>query len=421
MNWRIPLLTFCCLVIPYPPASAASTGKAMYQRYCSGCHDVANSRIPSRETLQRLSPNAIVDALESGAMRAQGSKLTPEERRLIAQFLTGKTLGANAQASAKSGLCNSAKAFSIAPGEPEWNGWGAGLSNRRFQSANAALSASEIPKLKLKWAFGFANDLAGCTQPTIVGGRVFVGSVSGKVFALDAKTGCTYWSFHASAGVRSAISVAQIGNPQPPRYAAFFGDLHANVYAVDASTGQLIWKTPVDSNPLAGITGAPAFYDGRLYVPVSSFEEAVANPDDVCCTFRGSVLALDAATGSHIWQTYTISETARPTGKDSAVTQRWGPSGAAVWSAPTIDPEGKAIYVATGDNYSDPPTDTSDAVLALDMDDGHLTWKRQFTSGDAFNVGCMLANKAKCPKEDGPDSISVLPPFSFRSVPAEES
>jgi len=210
----------------------------------------------------------------------------------------------------------------------------------------------------------------------IVGGRVFVGSLSGKVYSLDAKTGCIIWNFQASGGVRSAISVAQLDSSEPPRHAVFFGDLHANVYAVDAASGDLIWKTPVDPHPLARITGAPQFHNGRLYVPVSSLEETAANPTDACCKFRGSVIALDAASGSHLWQSYTILETSHPTQKNAVGTQLWGPSGVGIWSAPTLDPEQKMIYVGTGDNYSDPPTDTSDAILALDLDSGKLKWKR---------------------------------------------
>jgi len=344
-------------------------------------------------------------------MRSQGTKLTSDERQLVAEFLTGKTLKSQSQSSSPAGLCKSTQAFSIVPADPQWNGWGAGLANRRFQSAAGTwLSAVDIPKLKLKWAFGFPEGLAAFAQPVIVGGRVFVGSLSGKVYSLDAKTGCTNWNFQASGGVRSAITVAQIEPSEPPRYAAFFGDLHGNVYAVDTSTGELIWKTPVETHPLARITGAPQFYNGRLYVPVASLEETVGNAADVCCKFRGSVIALDAANGSHLWQTYTIPELPHPTQKNAAGTQMWGPSGVGIWSSPTLDPEHKTIYVGTGDNYSDPPTDTSDAILALDLDSGKLKWKRQFISADAWNLGCMLADKSTCPSSNGPD-------FDFGSSP----
>lgn len=411
MRWRSALLTFWCLANFCSAAAAAADGKALYLKHCAGCHDAGAPRIPDRNTLQQLAPQAIVDVLTTGNMRAQGAKLAPAERQLIAEFLTGKPLKAQPQSTAPMGLCQSPQTFSVASVNAQWNGWGAGLANRRFQSADGTrLSASDIPKLKLKWAFGFPEGLAAFAQPVIVGGRVFVGSLSGKVYSLDAKTGCMVWSFQASSGVRSAITVAQLGSSEAPRYAAFFGDLHANVYAVDASTGDLIWMTPVDPHPLARITGAPQFHDGRLYVPVSSLEETAGNPSDACCKFRGSVIALEATTGSRHWQSYTVLETPHPTRKNPAGTQMWGPSGVAIWSAPTLDPEHKMIYVGTGDNYSDPPTDTSDAILAFDLDSGKLKWKRQFASADAWNLGCLLADKATCPSSNGPD-------FDFGSSP----
>jgi polyvinyl alcohol dehydrogenase (cytochrome) len=404
MDCRTHLLRVISLAALCLPACAAPDGKAVYQKHCAGCHEAALPRVPNRDTLQQLSPQVIVKALESGAMRKQGAELAPDERRVVAEFLTGKALGTEAQSSPPGGMCNSNQAFSDAPASPQWNGWGADLANRRFQSAAAAgLSAADVPHLKLKWAFGFPEGLAAFAQPTVVGGRVFVGSLSGKVYALDAKKGCTYWSFQASGPVRSAITVAQLGSAEKPRYAAFFGDLHANLYAVNAATGELIWKTPVDNHPLARITGAPQFYEGSLYVPVASLEETVGNAGEVCCTFRGSVVAVEAASGSRLWRSYTISEPAHPTRKNAAGTQLWGPSGVAVWSAPTLDRERKMIYVGTGDNYSDPATDTSDAILALDLDSGKLKWKRQFVSTDAWNIGCLLADKANCPEANGPD------------------
>jgi polyvinyl alcohol dehydrogenase (cytochrome) len=410
MHWRTPLLTLSCLASLCSVAAAAD-GKALYLKHCAGCHDAGAPRVPDRNTLQQLTPQAIVDALTTGNMRTQGAKLAPGERQLIAEFLTGKPLKAQPQSTAPLGLCQSPQTFSVASTNAQWNGWGAGLANRRFQSAaGTRLSVSDIPKLKLKWAFGFPEGLAAFAQPVIVGGRVFVGSLSGKVYSLDAKTGCMVWNFQASGAVRSAITVAQLGSFEAPRYAAFFGDLHANVYAVDASTGDLIWKTPVDPHPLARITGAPQFHDGRLYVPVSSLEETAGNATDVCCKFRGSMIALEAATGSHLWQSYTVLETPHPTQKNPAGTQMWGPSGVAIWSAPTLDPEHKMIYVGTGDNYSDPTTDTSDAILALDLDSGKLKWKRQFASADAWNLGCLLADKSTCPSSNGPD-------FDFGSSP----
>jgi polyvinyl alcohol dehydrogenase (cytochrome) len=196
-----------------------------------------------------------------------------------------------------------------------------------------------------------------------------------------------------------------------PRFAAFFGDSSAVVYAVDASTGTLLWKTKVDDHLAARITGSPAFHHGRLYVPVASLEEGSATMANYeCCRFRGSVVALDGATGKQLWKTYTVAEAARPTKKNKRGTQQWGPSGAPIWTAPTIDAVRNALYVTTGDNYSDPPTATSDAFLAMDLDSGKVLWSRQMTSSDAYNVACRLPDTTNCPDSKGPD-------FDFGSSP----
>jgi polyvinyl alcohol dehydrogenase (cytochrome) len=188
------------------------------------------------------------------------------------------------------------------------------------------------------------------------------------------------------------------------RTLVFFGDAAGYVYALDASTGRPAWQLRADSHPTALITGTPAYHDGHLYVPVSSYDEASSvSPGYVCCTFRGSVLSIDAVTGNVLWKTYTIAETPVPRAPTKRGAKTVGPSGAGIWSAPTLDPEQRVVYVATGDNYSDPPTLTSDAVLALDMDSGKLLWSKQLTAGDAYNSTCPLPDKANCPDSDGPD------------------
>jgi polyvinyl alcohol dehydrogenase (cytochrome) len=282
---------------------------------------------------------------------------------------------------------------------PAWLGWGGNLSNTRFQdSAGAGLTAADVPRLKVKWAFGFPGDQSANAHPVVVGGRLYVGSAGGTVYSLSAATGCIYWYFETGSTVRGAIGVHHIGDS----YLAFFGDARANVYAVDALSGKPLWKTKVDDFPVAGITSSPQVYNGRLYVGVKSGEEAAgADPNYECCRFRGSLVALDALTGKQVWKTYTIEEPKR-TKKNAKGVQMWGPSGAPIWSTPVIDPRRNAIYVTTGDNYSEPPTRTSDAFLALDLDTGKILWSRQMTAGDAYTAACRLPDKTNCPI-NGPD------------------
>jgi polyvinyl alcohol dehydrogenase (cytochrome) len=257
----------------------------------------------------------------------------------------------------------------------------------------------------LKWAFGFPGASFALVQPTVMGGRIFIGSQSGEVYSLDASTGCTYWEFYAGPGaaVRTAITVGQ----NATRWVAYFGDvkIKANVHAVDGVTGKELWKVSIDSDPAARITGSPTLVGTTLFVPVASSEElAGANPLYPCCSFRGSVVALQASTGGQLWKTYTIPD--KPTARaiNSAGVQLMGPSGASVWSSPTYDAEKAMIYVTTGDNYSDPPTQTSDAILGLNAVFGQLAWGRQVTPGDAFNVACVANPPGpNCPEAKGPD------------------
>jgi polyvinyl alcohol dehydrogenase (cytochrome) len=285
-------------------------------------------------------------------------------------------------------------------------------ANTRYQDGEqAGFSAADVARLKPKWAFGFPGELSADAQPTIVGGRVFVGTQSGTVYALSAATGCVHWVFRADAAVRAAVTVARIDAASGPRFAAFIGDRSGNVYAIDAASGAQLWKTKVDDFPFARVTGSPTFHDGRLYVGVASGEEtAGAVADYECCKFRGSLVALNAATGRQVWKTYTLPE-ARPTTKNKIGTQLWGPSGAPIWSSPAIDTQRKAIYVTTGNNYSSPATPTSDAFVAFDMDTGKLLWSRQMLAGDAWNTSCRLPDQINCTDKEAPDFDFASPPI----------
>ena len=315
-----------------------------------------------------------------------------------------------ASGQAPNGACAPPAAEWPGPGTgPGWNGWGAGVTNARFQPAGQArLAASDLPRLRLRWAFGYPNSATAQSQPTVVGGRLFVASERGAVYALDARTGCTHWSFQAQNGVRSAMTVSPLPDG---RHAVFFGDFDANVYAIDAATGTEIWRRDVETHAAARITGAPVFHDGRLYVPVSSTEEILAaDPEYPCCTFRGSIAVLDAATGEVVWQVFTIPQAPGLRGRKPDGGRLMGPAGAAVWSAPTIDAARGLVYVATGNSYTAPAASTSDAIVAFDLATGALRWTQQLTPDDAYVVGCGGDNP-NCPDEPGFD-------FDFGASPA---
>jgi polyvinyl alcohol dehydrogenase (cytochrome) len=281
---------------------------------------------------------------------------------------------------------------------PSWNGYSVDMENSRFQPAEfAGIAPADVPKLKLKWAFGFPDVTTSFGTPTVVGGRLYIGSADGMVYALNAISGCIYWTHKATGGVRTGTIISPDGNT------AYIGDLHAWMHAVNAHTGAPLWTVHVESHPSASITGSPKLVGDRLYVPVSGGGEEVAagDPNFVCCKFRGSLVELEAKTGKQIWKSYTISDVAKMTGRTAKGTEVWGPSGAAIWSSPTIDLRKHAIYFGTGVNYTHPATKTSDAVFAFDISTGETLWSQQLLEGDIYNSACTTEAELNCPENPG--------------------
>jgi polyvinyl alcohol dehydrogenase (cytochrome) len=390
MRW-VALVIACALAA----RAAAPDGEALYKQRCAGCHDgKALPRMPSRQELAARTPETVYHAMFEGVMTAQSVGLSPEQGRAIARFLTGKEFGSVPAPIA--GMCTTAVG-ALRIGATDWNGWGYDLANTRYQP-DPGLTASDVPRLKLKWAFGFAGDTVRSAQPTVVGGRVFTGSASGAVYSLDTATGCIRWKYDAGAMVRTAITIGEAAG----RMIAWFGDVRSMVHAVDAASGQALWKVKIEDHPASRITGAAVFLGGRLYVPVSSIEEASAMaPGYECCKFRGSIVALDGASGKQIWKAYTIPEAARPLAKTAAGVQLWGPAGGAVWSAPTIDAKNKVLYAATGNSYTNAPAQTTDAILAFDLESGKLLWSSQVLAKDNYTMACERGGT--CPEDRGPD------------------
>lgn len=422
-RWTLVLSCLVMLLSTYGPAWAiapiAADGAKVYGEKCASCHNGGVPCAPQLNVLRQKPAEDILDALLTGPMVFLGMGMPDAERRSVAEFISGKQLGEDQLKATVTNMCPQAPGeFTVTDGAPQWNGWGVTSANTRFQTAeHAGLTAEQVPNLKLKWAFGYPVGTVA-SQPTVVGGRIFVGTLRGQIYSLDANTGCLYWAIKNPTGIRTAISVVPFPGTSASgagatKYVAYFGDVSATVHAVDARTGAEVWKTKVETHPIARVTGSPKFHEGRLYVPVTSLEEAsAADARYECCTFRGNLVALDATTGKEIWRTYTILEQPKPVRKNKGGVQQYGPAGASIWSSPTLDVEAGRIYATTGDNYSDPATKTSDAIVAFDMKTGKMLWSEQFLANDAWNVACDSADESNCPKARGPDldfgSSSIL-------------
>jgi polyvinyl alcohol dehydrogenase (cytochrome) len=424
-------------------------GAAVYQRTCSHCHQGQVPKAPQKMFLQMMAPSSILSALTTGLMKEQGASLTPEARRQVAEYLGGEKLDANrtvaqaprcvdpsrsarttgARGAAGGGVDSDAsggRAASAGSGAPVAVGdkgqlpvaLGWGFDNARFTPAAVAnLTRDDIPRLQLKWAFEYPGAIRARSQPTIAFGNIYTGSQDGTVYALDLHTGCVRWESHTTAEVRTAIVVPPVKDSKA-QASLYFGDVIARVHALDAKTGKELWNIKVDDHPNATITGSPTFHDGVLYVPVSSLEvTSAADAKYECCKFRGAVVAIDTHTGKVVWKAHTITEEPAPVRTASSGTRVFAPSGAPVWNAPTIDARRGVLYVGSGENYSSPANDRSDAVLAFNLKDGKLVWAHQMLAGDAWNVACMMKGNANCPGENGPD-VDVAAGTILTSLPA---
>jgi polyvinyl alcohol dehydrogenase (cytochrome) len=382
---------------PVADPQIVGRGAAVYAARCAGCHDNPSGRTPAKAALTiTKSPDVVLRALSTGSMRQLGATLNTDDRNAVATYLAGKPLGAGADIDINANRCRGPQP-TVRVTAADWNGWGGtGVANSRHHR-DSGISAQNVDRLRLQWAFAYPGGAPG--QPTVVGNHVFLPGMAGIVFALDARSGCTFWATDVGAQLRSIIS---IGTDRGGRQLAFIGDMRGVVHALDARTGKEIWRSIVEDHPMVRLTGSVTYADGRLYVPVSSLEERAVtmDPKYVCCSFRGSMVALDASTGRRLWKSPTLDGPLirLPDGR------RTGPAGAAIWNTPTVDLRRGLVYAGTGNAYTEPATETTDAVIAFDIKTGARRWVQQITPDDAFMDGCYVKPHANCPTGDvGPD------------------
>ena len=372
-------------------------GKKVFTTNCQTCHgNAAYPKAPSPEALSAMEPRVILNALDNGKMRQQASKLTEEQREAVAQYITNKMLKTIVMPD------TAYTHFSLknnGDDKYDYSGWGGNLEGTGFRTTQqAGITAQNVSTLKLKWSFAFPDESDVRSKPALVGDWLIVGSQSGEVYALNRKTGKIGWHVTAANGIRSGIVVNKEGDD----VTAYFADGSTYTYAVDVKTGKILWSVRAAVYPLAMNTGTPVVYGGKIFVPISSIEVAVAADTNYnCCTSSGGVAALDAKTGNFIWYHRVVADTAITQGKKSNGKPFYGPSGAPVWCSPTVDIKRNRLYIGTGENYTLPTTNTSDAIQALDMSSGKLVWNFQATQHDAWNLACpVLVN---CPGNIGRD------------------
>lgn len=401
---NFPAVTVAVLfsVIGSARASESALGAELYGQHCAACHEGGVAKAPHIVMLQTTSPESILESLQNGVMRAQAAHLSNEERRQVAEFIGGRPIRAQAEDSTK--YCDGDQ---VASGRSRVTDWGMGERNNRHLSTTAAgVTTDQVDGLKLKWAFAYPDATRARSQPTVVDGRIYVGSQDGTVYALDLESGCAFWRYQSKAEVRSAIAVeTNVTADGEPGHVLYFGDFNGNIYALNAKDGSERWVTDVDDHPDVTITGSPKLHEGTLYVPMSSREWATAvDPYYNCCTFRGGVVAFNVDDGSVRWKSRVITEEPKPTGRKNPVgTEFIAPAGAPVWNSPTIDKKRGVLYVGTGQAYSSPAPGTSNSVIAMDLKSGAIRWVHQALENDAWNMACNIERNENCPEQDGPD------------------
>jgi polyvinyl alcohol dehydrogenase (cytochrome) len=310
----------------------------------------------------------------------------------------------------------------------EWPMFGQNLANTS-SALIAGIDNRNVTRLTSKWVFTTHGDIVA--RAAVVGGSVYLPDFGGFLYRLDARTGLPQWSKNlvsdygltpapGSTTVVSRTSPAvdgdtvYIGTQTTGAVGADSGG--AYLLAVNTADGSLRWKTQLDAHPLSVDTTSPVVFKGVVYVGVASLEEgAAAKPAYPCCSFRGSAMAINAATGAVIWKAYTVPP---------------GYTGGAVWSSTLVpDPLRGTVYVTTGNNYRT-PTDAAflacnngstseaqvtnclssddhiDSILALDLRDGSVRWSHRLSSADDWNVACtdgFSPGQANCPNPQGQD------------------
>ena len=377
--------------------------KGLFTKQCASCHTGNGSfTAPSLIHLGAMTPRSIVSALELGKMQVQGASLSRNEKIAMAEMLTEMKF---TEGTTPPNMCEDAN---LKLSNVTSAGWGGNNHGTGYVlKDNANLTATEVPDLKLKWAFGFEGGTATRSIPTVIDNSIIFNSEFGEIYCLNMQTGCVQWIYQADGNVRGGIAVRQNSNGETT---VFFADFNCKVYALNANSGELLWSKSVRNEAPNSVTGTVAYADGMVYIPLSSMEVSMGSQELYeCCKGSGMVVAVNAENGNEVWRHRVVQEESTAQTKSSTGVTKYGPSGAPVWSSPTVDEKRGLLYIGTGENNSYPTTNSSDALQALNLKTGELVWTYQATSGDAYVTGTFnedgtkMETCANCPDPTGPD------------------
>lgn len=402
------LAAIAALSIPaVAPAAVGQTppdhpGAGVYQKSCATCHDNPGAtRAAALSAIKQMTPTRIRDVITTGVMAPMAASLNEKEKTDLIAWLTAGQASASASWT-DTLMCTTDKRAVSASASVVANGFGVDANQTRsLTAAQAGLSKAQLANLDVVWSIAFPGQGAGTGASVLSDGTIFI-TGGQKLLAVDAASGCVKWAYAANS--RNTPAIGEIGGR---RVVAL--SVGRDIHVVDASNGALVWKAsgqPVDGSG-GSVRGGVIFAKDKVIVPLSASGVAAGmNPRTECCTGHGSVVALNAADGSHAWEYHTMPEPTYNGQVNSVGVKQKGPSGAPIWSVPVYDAKRNTIIVTTGENTSHPGTDTSDSVIALNADTGAVTWKFQAMSADVWNMSCDVEsgkNGPNCPVLFGGD------------------
>ncbi len=394
-----------------------AAGERLYAQRCATCHDNPDAtKAPATSTVRRMPAQQIRLALTEGVMKAMAVGMSAEQIEQVTTYLTASTTKSVADWVAPL-RCAADKRVVNVSGAPTLALYGVDhAGSRRMTARQAGLTNAQLSDMEVAWTIAFPQTTNLRSQPVIVGSTMFYSSgQTNTLLAIDTKTGCVKWDRKFESPLRTTLTYGELG-PRG-RKALVFADGRGMLHAVDPKDGATIWAVDPRHDKTVPITGAPILYKDKVIVPISASSVARAtDPKYTCCTTSGAVSAVDAATGKVVWTARTMPP-AKPIGrKTSAGVEMYGPSGAPIWATPSIDAKRGLVYAATGENTSPPATDTSDAIMAIELDTGKVRWVRQALKNDIWNMACRGPNNSgpNCPFTD---EESVLKDYDFGAQP----